>query len=125
MRPTFVWLFAPLALLGLAAFLSLCAMVAADQWAGLDVSDTVAWTWVGVGWLGLIAAVCFGTMALIVSKPAGPVWVRARRVGLGLVGILLVVVAATQIVGTIVTMLALMAAGAATLAVLWWDLSRA
>ncbi len=124
MRPTMAWLFAPLALLGLVAFLSLCGMVAAVHWGDLDLSDTVTWTWIGVGWLGLAGALCFGAMALIVSSPSGPVWVRARRIGLGLVGILMLVLAFAQLVGSIVTLLALLAAGAAALAMLWWDLRR-
>jgi hypothetical protein len=124
MRPTLAWLFAPLALLGLAGFLSLCVMLAAVQWADLDLSDTVAWTWIGVGWLGLVAALCFGTMALMVSRPSGPVWVRGRRIGLGVVGVVLLIVAVVQVVGSTATMLALLAAGVAALVVLWWDVRQ-
>src|SRR3972149_6325590 len=107
MRPTLAWLFAPLALLGLLTFLPLVGWVVAAHVADIDLlEDEWGWTLIAIGWLGLAAALCFGVMALIPARPSGPAWARARRIGLGPLGILLLVVAGVQVLGSLVTVLA-------------------
>src|SRR3989304_4216269 len=98
MRPTLAWLFAPLALLGLSTFLTLMGLVVAAHVADVDLlEDEWSWVLIAIGWLGLAAALCFGVMALIATRPSGPAWATARRIGLGLLGILLLLVAGGQI----------------------------
>ena len=83
MRPTFARLFALLALLGLVAWLALMGVVAVVLL--LDVGVAERWYWIFLGWVGLVVALVFGTLAFITSRPAGP-RTAVTRMGLGLLG---------------------------------------
>lgn len=93
LRATWTWLFALVALAGLAVWLSLLIAVAVVRL--LDVGEPESWHWIFAGWLGLAGAVIFGTLALIASRPAGPTATKARRIGLGLLATALVLVGLT------------------------------
>jgi hypothetical protein len=93
LRPTWGWLFALPALAGLAVWLSLLIAVAVAHL--LDVGVPESWHWIFAGWLGLVGAIIFGTLALIAYRPAGPTATKARRIGLGLLATALVLVGLT------------------------------
>lgn len=90
---TWAWLFALVALAGLAVWLSLLIAVAVVRL--LDVGVPESWHWIFAGWLGLVGATIFGTLALIASRPAGPTATKARRIGLGLLATALVLAGLT------------------------------
>ena len=126
MRLTLPPVFGLLALLGLAAFLSLIGAVIAHSVGAVDLpEDESAWVWISIGWLGLIAAFIFGTLAVIASKPAALTGVRARRIGLGLLGGLCLLGGLALLPGGLDPVsVALVAVGAAALVVLWRDMRR-
>jgi MFS family permease len=71
-RLTWAWLFAALALLGLAAFLSLVVALLLRTYADISLpEDERGWAWIAIGWSGLLAAILFGSLAVIASR-AGP-----------------------------------------------------
>ena len=83
LRATWAWLFALVALAGLAVWLSLLIAVAVVRL--LDVGVPESWHWIFLGWLGLVAALLFGTLAFITSRPAGRT-TAVTRIGLGVLG---------------------------------------
>lgn len=127
MRPTLARLFALLALLGLATWLSLMGGIIANRLGAVDLPEgDLAWAWIFAGWYGLIAAVLFGTLALATSRFAGPVPIMARRIGLVLLGPVAVIIGlsviwqALALVPTLrVATLILVLLGAAAIYVLW------
>jgi hypothetical protein len=116
-----------LAACGAGAFLSLFVMVAAVHFTEVSApEDDWVWVWVVLAWWGLVGAMFFGAAAVMLSAPSGRLGTRARRIGLGVLGLMCLFAGAWLLApGTLYGIGALvMAVGAAALAVLWRDVRR-
>jgi len=93
-QPALPWLFALLAVGGVLVFLSWWAFLLVAHLSDMGPSEELVLVWAIIGFLGLAAALVFGTMALLTLGWAGPkTAIPARRLGLWFLATLCVVAA--------------------------------